>query len=124
MMPSRGIPGWSEVSSTLLITVHARALEAQTKNPILHDPKAVEITRALDQELGGSSVPAHRSLVRGRLPRMLAVMMALRARFFDRVTTTWLRDHDREDKLGWWRWLGRFARLRRVQWTAVYRLGG
>jgi hypothetical protein len=37
----------------------------------------------------------------------------------------WSYFADREAKLGWWwRWLGRSARLRKLQWTAVYRLGG
>ena len=83
MMRSHGISDWSEVSSTLLITLRARALESQTTNPILCDPKAVEITRALDSDPDASSVPPHRSPL--RVPRMLAVTMALRARFFDRT---------------------------------------
>ncbi|MGC4116562.1 MAG: class I SAM-dependent methyltransferase [Myxococcales bacterium] len=84
---------WSEVSGTLLLTLHARALESRSKQPVLKDPKAVEIARALEPVLRDSPVPIHQRLARGKLPGKLPVTMSLRARAFDRLTTAWLAEH-------------------------------
>lgn len=84
---------WSEVSGTLLLTLHARALESRSRNPILSDPKAVEIARSLEPALRDSPVAIHRRLARGALPSKLPVSMSLRARAFDRLTTAWLAEH-------------------------------
>lgn len=85
---------WSEVSGTLLLTLHARALESQSRDPVLSDPKAVEVVRSLQPVLRDSTVEIHRRLARGRLPRKLAVTMSLRARAFDRLTLAWLAQHE------------------------------
>jgi len=84
---------WSEVSGTLLLTLHARALESQSRRPVLSDPKAEEIVRSLAPVLRDSPVPIHRRLAAGRLPSKLPVTLSLRARAFDRLTTAWLAEH-------------------------------
>jgi O-methyltransferase involved in polyketide biosynthesis len=44
----------SDISETLLITLYCRALETKTKDPVLLDPKAVEIAEKLNPELSVS----------------------------------------------------------------------
>ena len=92
-MPETSPFKWSEVSGTLLLTLHARAFESVTKDPVLTDPKAVEIVRSLQPELRDSPVSIHQRLARGELPGKLPVTMSLRARSFDRLTTSWLAEH-------------------------------
>ena len=41
----------SDISVTLLLTLYSRALESTSKDPILHDEKAVEVMQKLNQEL-------------------------------------------------------------------------
>ncbi|HEY3450377.1 MAG TPA: hypothetical protein VGK67_28745 [Myxococcales bacterium] len=50
-MPDSSPFQWSGVSGTLLLTLHARALESLSKHPFLSDLKAVEIVRGLEPVL-------------------------------------------------------------------------
>jgi O-methyltransferase involved in polyketide biosynthesis len=42
----------SPVEESLLVPLYARALDAQSKRPIVNDPRAVEIVRAIDWDFG------------------------------------------------------------------------
>ena len=73
----------SDVASTSLLTLYARALESQTENPILVDEKAVEITRRLNPRLAASPNRLLRSLASGKISQQLSVHLALRASKYD-----------------------------------------
>lgn len=85
----------SEVSETLLIPLFSRAIESRSKNPIIIDEKAVEITQVLNESFKGSDSALHRRLSKGRLRRrsgkQLGVALCLRTRKFDRYCQDFLR---------------------------------
>lgn len=78
------------VSETLFLPLYSLALESQREDPILADPGAVALTRALNQSFAGSDLPLHRRLVNGDLPPTLVTTMALRIRRFDRYVADFL----------------------------------
>jgi len=80
-----------DVSSTMLITLYARARESQQKDPILHDAKAVEMIEIIKREVRGSANPIHRRIVKDQYNSMLSVSMALRSRRFDRYVNDFLQ---------------------------------
>ncbi len=80
----------SEVSDTMLITLYARAHETLSANPIIHDPKAVEIIEHFKKELKGSKNPIHQKILTNSYPPKLGVSMALRSRRFDRYVKDWM----------------------------------
>jgi methyltransferase (TIGR00027 family) len=81
------------VSNTLFITLGARATESQSADPILEDPKAMEIWLALQPQLADAASPLTRQVATGKLDRRLVVSMALRARRFDRYARDFLAVH-------------------------------
>ncbi len=78
------------ISETLFLPLYALALESQRDDPILADPGAVALTRALNRSFAGSDLPLHRRLVSGDLPATLVTTMALRIRRFDRYVADFL----------------------------------
>ena len=83
----------SEVSSTMLITLYARARESLSDDPIIQDPKAVEMIEIIKKEIAGSANPIHRKILKDRYNAKLAVTMALRCRRFDRYVLDFLSYH-------------------------------
>jgi methyltransferase (TIGR00027 family) len=81
--PKVPAPTLGDVSATSLITLYCHALETQSKEPILDDPKAVAIARELDRRLAGSDNPLHKDLAGGALSPYLVVHVALRAKRYD-----------------------------------------
>lgn len=79
---------WSAVSDTLLIPLYCRAKETRHKNPIVSDPKAVEIMESLKPFLSRSDRPIHKIISNDRYNPKLVVSMALRTRHFDRQVKT------------------------------------
>jgi methyltransferase (TIGR00027 family) len=84
----------SDISETLLVPLYARAGETQSKNPLINDRKALEITEKLNKIFETSPSPLHRRLVKGKLRRSankkLIVFFALRTRRFDRYCRDFL----------------------------------
>jgi len=80
----------SEVSSTMLITLYARARESTNRNPIITDPKAVEMIEIIKKEIAGSDNPIHKKILKDSYNPKLAVTMALRSRRFDRYVSDFL----------------------------------
>jgi methyltransferase (TIGR00027 family) len=80
----------SDVETTSLLTLYARALEIQSQNPILIDEKAVEITRRLNPRLAASPDRLLRSLASGKISHQLCVHLALRAVKYDAYTRDFL----------------------------------
>jgi methyltransferase (TIGR00027 family) len=83
----------SDVENTSLLTLYARALESQSKDPILIDKKAVEITQRLNPLLAASPDRLLRSLAKGKISRQLCVHLALRAAKYDAYTKNFLALH-------------------------------
>jgi O-methyltransferase involved in polyketide biosynthesis len=85
----------TDISETLLIPLYSRAIEAQSKHPIINDGKAVEITRQLNPLFAASSSPLHRRLAKGKVRRTmnkkLSTFLAMRSRRFDRYCQEFLR---------------------------------
>ncbi len=80
-----------DVSSTMLITLYARAKESRNANPIIQDEKAIEIIDIVKKEIIGSDNPIHKKIVNGTYNSKLAVTMALRSRRFDRYVLDFMR---------------------------------
>jgi methyltransferase (TIGR00027 family) len=72
-----------DVAATSLITLYAHAMETQSAEPVLSDPKAVEVAGELSRRLAGSDDPLVRTLVGGSLDPRLVVHIALRAKRYD-----------------------------------------
>lgn len=83
----------SDVSGTMLITLYARARETLSKNPIIHDVKAVEIIEVFKKALINSANPIHQKIVRDSYNSKLAISMALRSRRFDWYVSDFLQRH-------------------------------
>jgi O-methyltransferase involved in polyketide biosynthesis len=77
----------TDISETLLIPLYARAQETISKNPVINDRKAVEITEKLNKIFVASNVPLHQQLVKGKIRRTankkLTVFLSLRTKKFD-----------------------------------------
>ncbi|KQC05227.1 MAG: hypothetical protein APR53_08510 [Methanoculleus sp. SDB] len=72
-----------DVASTSLVTLYCHAVETQSENPILSDPRAVFIAGELDGRLAGSDDRLHRDLVGRSLDPRLVVHISLRAKRYD-----------------------------------------
>lgn len=59
----------SDVATTSFVTLYCHAIESQSKDPILDDPKAVEITHELNKILSGSKNRLDKDLVKGKLKK-------------------------------------------------------
>ena len=85
----------TDVSETLLIPLYARARETLSKNPLINDRKAVEITEKLNKIFSTSDSPLHRQLAKGKIRRRvnkkLIAFLSLRTRKFDRYCQEFLR---------------------------------
>ena len=79
-----------DVSATMLITLYARARETTSKNPIIHDGKAVEMIEIIKKEISGSENPIHKKILKNKYNPKLAVTMSLRSRRFDRYVLDFL----------------------------------
>jgi O-methyltransferase involved in polyketide biosynthesis len=84
----------TDISETLLIPLYSRAFETQSKNPLINDRKAVEITEKLNPVFALSASSLHRQLAKGIVRRTankkLAAFLAMRSRRFDRFCEEFL----------------------------------
>lgn len=80
----------SDVAATSFVTLYCHAIESQSKDPILNDPKAVEITQELNKILSGSTKRLDRDLVQGNLDKQLVIHIAIRARQYDQYVRDFL----------------------------------
>lgn len=80
----------NDVAATSLITLYCHALESESKNPIIHDPKAVELVRAINPVLAKSKNKLHRKMANGKLDQKMIVHIALRARRYDQYAKDFL----------------------------------
>ncbi|MFA5003435.1 MAG: class I SAM-dependent methyltransferase [Methanolinea sp.] len=83
----------ADVPATALVTLYCHALESQSEDPVLDDPKAVEITTELNRILSQSKNHLDRMLVSGKIDRNLVIHIALRARHYDEYAGEFLARH-------------------------------
>ena len=83
----------SDNSETLFLPLYARAFEAKTKNPIIEDPKAIEITEKLNDSFRDSDKRLHKKLRNGKLPSKLPISLSLRSRKFDQYAINFMERH-------------------------------
>ncbi|MFX0092990.1 MAG: class I SAM-dependent methyltransferase [Candidatus Hodarchaeota archaeon] len=70
-----------DVSETLLIPLYCRARETESDNPIIKDPKAVEMIKALDYTM----LNVRRSKLKG-----LIITLSIRSKIFDECVSSFL----------------------------------
>jgi len=85
------LTGIGDVASTSFITLYCHALETLSDNPVLSDPKSVEITTELNKTLSQSENVLDRILVSGTLDKRLVVHIALRAKKYDDYSRDFLK---------------------------------
>jgi O-methyltransferase involved in polyketide biosynthesis len=72
-----------DVAATSVLTLYCHAIETRSVNPILSDPKSVEIATELNKTLSQSEHPLEKTLVSGTLDTKLVVHIAIRAKKYD-----------------------------------------
>lgn len=77
------LAGIGDIAATSLITLYCHAIESRSGNPILVDPKSVEIAAELDKTLSRSEQPLAKALVAGTLDKNLVIHIAIRAKKYD-----------------------------------------
>jgi len=90
-MDEKLLAGVGDVAATSLVTLYCHALETLSENPIISDPKSVEITTELNKILLHSAQPLEKSLASGMLDRNLVVHIAIRAKKYDDYARDFLR---------------------------------
>jgi len=81
-----------DVAATSFVTLYCHAIESQSKNPILNDPKAVEITHELNKILSKSRNKLEKNLAEGKLDKQLVVHVAIRAKQYDKYVGKFLEN--------------------------------
>ena len=79
-----------DVSATSLVTLFCRAVESESDDAILDDPKAVEVAAALRPALAQSADRLGKRLAAGNVDGGLAVHIALRAKRYDEYVRSFL----------------------------------
>jgi O-methyltransferase involved in polyketide biosynthesis len=79
-----------DVASTLFVTLYCHAIESQSKDSILNDPKAVEITQELNKILCNSNIKLERELTEGKIDKRQVVHLAIRAKQYDKIVGKFL----------------------------------
>jgi len=80
-----------DVATTSFVTLYCQAIESQSKDPILNDPKAVEITHELNKILSNPRNKLEKTLVKGKLDKQLVVHIAIRAKRYDKYVRDFLK---------------------------------
>lgn len=73
-----------DVAATSFVTLYCHAIESQSKDPILNDPKAVEITHELNKTFFDSNIKLERDFAEGKLDKQLVIHVAIRAKQYDK----------------------------------------
>jgi methyltransferase (TIGR00027 family) len=83
----------SDVETTALLTLYARALESRSPDPILADPHAERIAAQIDDRLSGTQDRLLGMLRSHKIDPSLAVHIALRAQKYDQYAQDFLSRH-------------------------------
>ena len=81
-----------DVAATSFVTLYCHALETMSKEPVLNDPKAVEVTRELNKILSKSKNKLERDLSEGKLKKSMVVHIAIRAKQYDKYVSDFLKE--------------------------------
>jgi len=79
-----------DVAATSFVTLYCHAIESQSRDPILNDPKAVEITHELNKKFFNSNNKLERDFAEGKLDKQLVVHVAIRAKQYDKYVGKFL----------------------------------
>ena len=85
------LKGISDIAATSFVTLYCHALETLSDDPVLSDPKSVEITTELNKILSLSKNTLDRILVSGTLDTKLVVHIAIRAKKYDDYARDFLK---------------------------------
>ena len=77
------LTGIGDIAATSFITLYCHAIETLSDDPVLSDPKSVEITTELNKTLSLSESTLDRILASGTLDKRLVVHIAIRAKKYD-----------------------------------------
>jgi len=83
-------PVLSDVAETGLLTFYCHVIESQSPNPILDDPKAVEIAQKINPIIADSPNRWLRNLAKGKVKDELVVHINLRAKKYDEYARAFL----------------------------------
>lgn len=86
---------FSAVSETLFIPLYCRAIETESKDPIVKDMKAVEIMEKLDKVFRESENRLFKALAGRKLSKKLSVTMGLRTRKFDEYVRNFIKGSEK-----------------------------
>jgi methyltransferase (TIGR00027 family) len=78
------------VSETLFFILYSRAIESQSKDPIIQDQKSVEIVKILDKFFSESDSKKLKKLYNRRLSKYYVILKALRTIKFDEYVSDFL----------------------------------
>jgi len=84
---------FSGVEETTLLTLYAKAIESQSKDPILKDEKAEALAAYLDPLLRQRTTKMAQQLVRRSIDPRMVVHLALRTRKYDSYTKIFINKH-------------------------------
>ncbi|PKL75039.1 MAG: hypothetical protein CVV27_17410, partial [Candidatus Melainabacteria bacterium HGW-Melainabacteria-1] len=87
------LPALSQVSDSLFLPLLCRVIESRSAQPIIRDPQAEAIFEQLKPAFAAIDRPMYRQMLRGQLPRLMVVTVALRSRHFDRQAQTFAARH-------------------------------
>ena len=87
-----GIP-LTDVSCTMLLTLYGRVVDCRSDNPVLQDPKGIELAEQLSPALLKSTRKLLRNLGGYKMNQAMAVHTALRAKQYDLYTEEFVRQH-------------------------------
>jgi len=85
------LKGIGDIAATSFVTLYCHALETLSDDPVLSDPKSVEITTELNKTLSLSKNTLDRTLVSGTLDKRLVVHIAIRAKKYDDYASDFLQ---------------------------------
>ena len=85
------LKGIGDIAATSFVTLYCHALETLSDDPVLSDPKSVEITTELNKTLSLSKNTLDRILVSGTLDKKLVVHIAIRAKKYDDSASNFLQ---------------------------------
>jgi len=80
-----------DVAATSFVTLYCHAIESRSEDPILNDPKAVEITDHFNKLLAEEENELYKDLVNGKLDKQLVVHIAIRAKQYDKYVSDFLK---------------------------------
>jgi O-methyltransferase involved in polyketide biosynthesis len=85
------LTGIGDIAATSFVTLYCHALESLSDDPILSDPKSVEIMNELNKMLSPADHTLDRILVAGTLDKRLVVHIAIRAKKYDDYARNFLQ---------------------------------